>query len=1028
MKLTKSLRWLIPLALVGGCGTDTESSIEPPSTPERGNLDPGRLAEIRAHEPERVAQLTAELERDLRGHGVAPTARVALEGASTDDRGYTHARYSIWFHDREVIGRTRTEHLDPDGAVTPYAHAPIDEPPDVEPKIDEAGALVIAFGGGTVPAGATARLVYLAGTGTKPFTLAWLVDAPGDDLREVEVDAATGAVVRSSFRGNQVVLHLGHSQFSGDVSLATETVAGGLYYRMCDQTRAIGIGNCTMAMLDASCNGNTVPYSKLNDVWGNGMQLDVNTALCADAATTTGETAAVDAHFGTMVAWDMWKYVFGLDGPTGDRAYVRVVVHDDLRNGPYAVGNELHFSDTLPSFTTKTLTEPDVVGHEFGHLVAQPHGLANVPACDASIGGGVCESFADIAGTLTEFYLRGHGYATHATTLPATGGDWTLIDLDPLAHYRRYLDVPSNDGCNRNYAGIDLPANCDADDSHNRVGPLDRAFYYLSQGVPPLSADPLDPHASTVLPGGLAGLGLHQAAQLLYSALSWYEWGSSPYDDWRTAMLKAAFIKYGEYSLPYKAVQDAYAAVAIGEPADRTPPTITARVSHTVSSATISVSVKDASGLVFPIKLYYDGVLVLSSSSPSFSYVHSLARAMPNSRHVFHVEATDAAHNTGSSDFAFVYDNTPPTVSIATTQTGRILTATATATDAVGVKAVELWFDATRTVTYTAPPYTVSWDTTLWAPGNHTITAKAYDTSNNVGTASKTVARDTAPPVLTVTQQQSGDYSILTGTAVDSPCGVQLPIDVSVDGVPGPGPTTTTFVVSVPALPVGPHEAVFTARDACGNSGQTIVDFTKVWTPPTVTVTSIDNSHKKQPVFTLVVDDADGIDRVEAYIDGNRVAQHAAGGPYNLTIDTSSLADGHHQVHFVAYDIYGVPGDAYGDVEADNTGPTGIFVGSGPEQGPINFTVQQQADAHGIAKVEYYLGLVVNPLHDVCNSPNTSCTVAWSPCGNVACTIGESTEEFCAELTDTWGNLRDYCMLCDFASPSTSQTTCTPVP
>src|SRR5205823_1739747 len=110
--------------------------------------------------------------------------------------------------------------------------------------------------------------------------------------------------------------------------------------------------------------------------------------------------------------------------------------------------------------STLTMTEPDIVGHEFGHLVAQRHGLATLPVCHQPFPGGLCESLGDIFGTMSEFYLRGGGYSSHATALPASGGDWTIPDLDPNAPYHRYIDVPSNDGCNRNYAGLDLPSTC----------------------------------------------------------------------------------------------------------------------------------------------------------------------------------------------------------------------------------------------------------------------------------------------------------------------------------------------------------------------------------------------------------------------------------------------------------------------------------------------------------------------------------------------------------------------------------------
>src|SRR5439155_21106386 len=135
-----------------------------------------------------------------------------------------------------------------------------------------------------------------------------------------------------------------------------------------------------------------------------------------------------------------------------------------------------------------------------------------------------------------------------------------------------------------------------------------------------------------------------------------------------------------------------------------------------------------------------------------------------------------------------------------------------------------------------------------------------------------------------------------------------------------------------------------------------------------------------------------------------RVATVSGVGPsFVISIDSSMLADGSHDVHFIAYDIYGVPGDVHGNLVADNTAPTGIFVATGQQRGPIGFSVQNASDTHGVAKVEFSLAWVLNPLHYTCT--NASCVVYWSPCGNQSCNVN-GTEFFGVTLTDTWGNAR----------------------
>jgi hypothetical protein len=97
-----------------------------------------------------------------------------------------------------------------------------------------------------------------------------------------------------------------------------------------------------------------------------------------------------------------------------------------------------------------------------------------------------------------------------------------------------------------------------------------------------------------------------------------------------------------------------------------------------------------------------------------------------------------------------VNDTTSP-VTVITSPTGTTVTGTitfaATARDDTGVTKIELLID--NTVVATQSSY--SWDTTKFANGGHTLVAKAYDASGNVGTASMNVTVDnttggTAPP------------------------------------------------------------------------------------------------------------------------------------------------------------------------------------------------------------------------------------------------------------------------------------------
>jgi hypothetical protein len=101
-------------------------------------------------------------------------------------------------------------------------------------------------------------------------------------------------------------------------------------------------------------------------------------------------------------------------------------------------------------------------------------------------------------------------------------------------------------------------------------------------------------------------------------------------------------------------------------------------------------------------------------------------------------------------------DTTVPQVSITSPATGSTVSSTITvsvsASDNVAISKVEMYVDGTLKNTKTSTPYSFSLDTTTLSNGLRTIMAKAYDTSNNVGTSSVTVTvSNPVPPVSTST-------------------------------------------------------------------------------------------------------------------------------------------------------------------------------------------------------------------------------------------------------------------------------------
>lgn len=122
-------------------------------------------------------------------------------------------------------------------------------------------------------------------------------------------------------------------------------------------------------------------------------------------------------------------------------------------------------------------------------------------------------------------------------------------------------------------------------------------------------------------------------------------------------------------------------------------------------------------------------------------------------------------------------DTTPPTVAVTAPVSGTSLksmvTVSANATDNVGVAGVQFQLDGAKLgVELTAPPYTLTWNTTTTADGSHVLSAVARDAAGNLATSTgvpvqvaNAVASDTTPPTISgVTQSVTSSSAVITWT------------------------------------------------------------------------------------------------------------------------------------------------------------------------------------------------------------------------------------------------------------------------
>ncbi len=171
----------------------------------------------------------------------------------------------------------------------------------------------------------------------------------------------------------------------------------------------------------------------------------------------------------------------------------------------------------------------------------------------------------------------------------------------------------------------------------------------------------------------------------------------------------------------------------------------------------------------------------LTSSSPAIDQANSSYAASPD------YDGTARPQGSSSDIGAYEFtgaptppvDTTDPSVSFASpannaTVSG-IVTATANASDNVGVSKVELSLDGTLKMTDTTAPYNYSFDSKTLTNGNHTLTAKAYDAAGN-SSSSTTITIHVNNPDITPPNAPTG----LSATATN-PTTVHLSWNAAAD-------------------------------------------------------------------------------------------------------------------------------------------------------------------------------------------------------------------------------------------------------
>ncbi|WP_193783518.1 M4 family metallopeptidase [Streptomyces sp. E5N91] len=386
---------------------------------------------------------------------------------------------------------------------------------------------------GRLIADGTARRVVWAVSGAPRVALDNVVKGTRKDgtpsRLHVVLDAATGARLAAY---DEVNSGTGDSQYSGTVQIGTQRA--GDTYQLVDPQRG---GN---SVRDVTNGGSGVLFTDADDAWGDGTADDP-------------QTAAVDAAYGAATTWDFYHDRFGRNGIADDGVGAVSRVHVAGLANAYWLDSCfcMTYGDGLDN--RHPLTELDIAAHEMTHGVT----AATAGLLETGESGALNEATSDIMATAVEFYAH-----NRADTPDYTIGE--LADVRGTGKPLRYLDQPSKDASEKGTSQDYWTPRTHLTDPHFGAGVANHFFYLLAEGSGHKTIRGVDYDSPTYDGLPVPGIGLHNATNVWYRALTHYMTSTTDYAGARTATLQAATDLFGTESDAYESVANAWAAVNVG--------------------------------------------------------------------------------------------------------------------------------------------------------------------------------------------------------------------------------------------------------------------------------------------------------------------------------------------------------------------------------------------------------------------------------------------------------------------------------
>jgi len=332
------------------------------------------------------------------------------------------------------------------------------------------------------------------------------------------IDAISGLLIQKiDIIHNTDTKGIAYTKYSGTQTIMVDSISPTLY-RLSELSRGKGVQ--TLNLQKTTNYGAAIDFTDSDNIWNN-----VNANF---------DEAATDAHWGAEMTYDFYKNIHGRNSVDNNGLALLNYVHYSTNYAnAFWDGQRMTFGDgnaNNPPFTVL-----DIIGHEI------THGLVSYTAnLSSTEGGALNESFADIFGTLIEFYAK------------PTQANWMMGDnIIPI----RNMANPKLMGDPDTYFGLNWDSI--TNEVHKNSTVQSFWFYLLVNG----GIGKNDKGNSFKV----NGVGMQEADEITYRSLTVYLTSSADYFDARYYSIQAASDLYGDCSPEVAAVIDAWYAVGVGK-------------------------------------------------------------------------------------------------------------------------------------------------------------------------------------------------------------------------------------------------------------------------------------------------------------------------------------------------------------------------------------------------------------------------------------------------------------------------------